>query len=655
MGCTSSPEEKNEKKALKKSKENIIENKNVENKNKEEIINENKIENNNIIESDNNINNKSENIIENKIDIKSDSKISVRKDIKIEIVDCGKKELEINNENNIDFKELFMDNLSPGILNLFQNNSKLFYSQSFLEGICLEYGLMGKSKNKNEAYKIYKDGADAKNDYLCMYRLHRIYLCDYKDFNIEKDKDLEQIYLYKCFAYLPYSIIKGNYFIFNKINISYIIAVYLDKEDPNLEYLNKYMEYLEENKTKYNLTTNDIKLMELVLKAHFKSEAYLTNVNNLKQFLNLDKGDAAYYEAQLKFCNFYLDYFKYKCDKDKIKTIFENLIKSKYYKASYDYGNFLINEGEGDKAKDIIKLGMENSKQFCISEYCYVILKEIEMSKLLSDYKVVTDFIKNLFLSISLEKLNYSSAIYSLFYLYKHSSFKNELQNDYINLLLEIITNIENNLKEISNSKNNFDEKYIIEIPMLLGQIYYYGIFNKIKTDKSKALEHFKKSYKLSKENEYDYYKRINYLYIYKCRKNLFKNKKIDEKKLLKTKNKLIKLYINSNYLNAFEIYNLYKIYKSNDNENEKSNDNIISLVKKGYDIKMIYSFRDYIYKEKCKNVLKNYLCNFCFKNKNEIFLEPCKHLLCQECFKQIKNNKCSICQTNFEKPENIK
>ena len=437
MGCTSSPEEKNEKKALKKSKENIIENKNVENKNKEEIINENKIENNNIIESDNNINNKSENIIENKIDIKSDSKISVRKDIKIEIVDCGKKELEINNENNIDFKELFMDNLSPGILNLFQNNSKLFYSQSFLEGICLEYGLMGKSK----------------------------------------DKDLEQIYLYKCFAYLPYSIIKGNYFIFNKINISYIIAVYLDKEDPNLEYLNKYMEYLEENKTKYNLTTNDIKLMDIVLKAHFKSEAYLTNVNNLKQFLNLDKGDTAYYEAQLKFCNFYLDYFKYKCDKDKIKTIFENLIKSKYYKASYDYGNFLINEGEGDKAKDIIKLGMENSQQFCISEYCYVILKEIEMSKLLSDYKVVTDFVKNLFLSISLEKLNYSSAIYSLFYLYKHSSFKNELQNDYINLLLEIITNIENNLKEISNSKNNFDEKYIIEIPMLLGQIYYYGIF----------------------------------------------------------------------------------------------------------------------------------------------------------------------------------
>ena len=247
MGCASSPEEKNNKKPIEKPNENIIKNKNdnrIQIINNEEIINENKIKNKNIIESKNKIDNKIEIIDEkneNKIDIKSDSKIS-RKDINIEIINNDKKELnEINNENNIDFKELFMDNLSPEILKIFQNNSKSFYSQSFLEGICLEYGLMGKSKNNNEAYKIYKDGADSKNDYLCMYRLHRIYRCDYKYFNLEKDKDLEQIYLYKCFAYLPYSIIKGNYFIFNKINISYIVAVYLDKEDPNLEYLNKYM------------------------------------------------------------------------------------------------------------------------------------------------------------------------------------------------------------------------------------------------------------------------------------------------------------------------------------------------------------------------------------------------------------------------------
>ena len=655
MGCTSSPDEKKDKKPLENKKDKQI-------KDNKEIINENKIENikenQNANIKDNKIENKSDNNIvnknENKNDIYSDSRISMRKDIKIDIINNDKEELEINKENDIDFKELFMDNLSPEFIKLFQNNSKLFYSQSFLEGICLEYGIIGKSQNKNEAYKIYKDGADSKNDYLCMFRLYRIHQCEYKDFNLEKDKDLEQIYLYKCFAYLPYSIIKGNYFIFNKINISYIIAVYLDKEDPHLEYLNKYMEYLEENKKKFNLTTNDIKLMKLVLKAHFKSEEYSKNLNNLNKFLELEKGNTAYYEAQLKFCNFYLDFFKYNCDKDKIKKIFENLIKSEYYKASYDYGNFLINNGEYDLAKNIIKKGMENSQQFCISEYCYIILKEIEISKLLSDYEIITNFLKNLFLSICLEKLNYSSAFFTLYYIYKHSSFKNELQKDYINLLLEIYNNLEKNLKSNTNKNNNFDEKYMIEIPMLLGQIYYYGILNKIKPDKSKALEYFKISYKLSKENKYESFQRFIYLYIYKCRKYLFKNKKIDEKKLNKTKNKLINLYINNDYLNVFEIYNLYKIYKNNDNE--KSHNNNIIFLKYGYDIKMIYSFRDYIYKEKCKNVLQNYFCNFCFKKENEIILEPCKHLLCQACFNEIKNNKCCcICQTNFEKSENIK
>ena len=190
----------------------------------------------------------------------------------------------------------------------------------------------------------------------------------------------------------------------------------MDKEDPNLEYLIN-IKFLEENKAKFNLTTNDIILIKLVLRAHFKSEEYITNINKLNQLLDLKKGDTAYYEAQLKFCNFYLDYFKYKYDKDKIKQIFENLIKSEYYKASYDYGNYLINEEDYNKAKEIIKVGMENSQQFCISEYYYIILKETELNKFIFNYEVITDFIKNLFLSICLEKLNYSSAFFTLYYI----------------------------------------------------------------------------------------------------------------------------------------------------------------------------------------------------------------------------------------------
>ena len=89
-------------------------------------------------------------------------------------------------KEKVDFKELFMESLSPEFLKLFQENINLFYSRSFYEGIGYEYGLFGKSKNPSKAYKIYKDAADFKYDYLCMYRMHRIFLTDYEEFGVKK-------------------------------------------------------------------------------------------------------------------------------------------------------------------------------------------------------------------------------------------------------------------------------------------------------------------------------------------------------------------------------------------------------------------------------------------------------------------------------------
>ena len=111
---------------------------------------------------------------------------------------------EINNIiEKVNYKELLLEGLSPEFLKLFQDNLNLFYSQNFLEGISYEYGLFGKSKNIKKAFKIYQEAADFKYDYLCMYRMHRIFSTDYKDFGIKKNEDLHRLYLYKCFAYLP--------------------------------------------------------------------------------------------------------------------------------------------------------------------------------------------------------------------------------------------------------------------------------------------------------------------------------------------------------------------------------------------------------------------------------------------------------------------
>ena len=91
------------------------------------------------------------------------SLISINKDINLEMDE------EDKNSEKINFKQLFMDGLpSSDFINLFKENSKLYYSKAFYEGIFKEYGLFGEARNKKEAFDIYKKGADDKNDYLCM-------------------------------------------------------------------------------------------------------------------------------------------------------------------------------------------------------------------------------------------------------------------------------------------------------------------------------------------------------------------------------------------------------------------------------------------------------------------------------------------------------
>ena len=90
--------------------------------------------------------------------------------------DEEKEKIIINSIGKLNFKELFMEGLSPEFQKLFKENINLYFSQPFIEGASYEYGLFDKSKDTGKALKIYKDAADFKYDYLCMYRMHRIFL-----------------------------------------------------------------------------------------------------------------------------------------------------------------------------------------------------------------------------------------------------------------------------------------------------------------------------------------------------------------------------------------------------------------------------------------------------------------------------------------------
>ena len=142
-----------------------------------------------------------------------------------------KERLIINSIGKVNFKDLLLESLTPEFLKLFQENSHLFYSQPFLNGVSYEYGLFGKSINMAKAFEIYKDAADNKYDYLCIYRMHRIFLTDYKDFGVQKNGDLHRLYLYKFFAYLPIIIIDQSYYLLNKIDVTNELSILNNEYD----------------------------------------------------------------------------------------------------------------------------------------------------------------------------------------------------------------------------------------------------------------------------------------------------------------------------------------------------------------------------------------------------------------------------------------
>ena len=517
-----------------------------------------------------------------------------------------KERLIINSIGQVNFKDLLLESLTPEFLKLFQENSHLFYSQPFLNGVSYEYGLFGKSKDIIKAFEIYKDAADNKYDYLCMYRMHRIFLTDYKDFGVPKNADLHRLYLYKCFAYLPFDLIEKSLYLLNKIDVTNELSILFDEYDNNnFENFDEFVDFLKNHKYQFNISYNDILLINCVVYNLFAQKEYAKKY--LDNLLTLENSDKAFYEARLKYCNFYLKNYKDNCDKTKIKNIFDNLIKMDYYKACCDYGFFLVDEKKYDEAKIIFKKGYDNCQIFCCQLYTYMFLTTTDFKQLLSDYNIIYYILKNMLIVYSFIKLGSNSFLYALHYLIKNSSFKQRLENDFGKYAIEIFRKNENYFNNQANDyiRKNFSDIYSMSIPNNFGTMYYYGILNIIKQDREKALVYLKKGYQVSKEKNDDYYKRLNYLYIYKCRKYLLKNNKITMRKLNKTKEKLLRFYeeCKLNYLGKEELYNYYKLYKIGVNENTQ--EKLISILKAGKAPGLLYHFKDYISREKCRIALE--------------------------------------------------
>ena len=281
-----------------------------------------------------------------------------------------------------------------------------------------------------------------------------------------------------------------------------------------------------------------------------------------------------------------------------------------------------MNENKYDEAKNILKKGSDNSQQFCFAEYIFLLLRATNFNQILTDYKLASYILKSKCLIICFDKLRLSSFYYMVYYLAKHSSFRQKIISDFSRYALEIYKTEEKYILNENNGsiENNFAEKYTMQIFMSFATDCYYGIPDNIKPDKEKALIYFKKAYLLAKEKEYVYNKRISYLNIYKCRKYLYKNNKISLRKLNKTKEKLFRLYEECNIddLSAGELYNYYKLYKIDVYGNTQNK--LIALLKKGKNGNYLYHFQNIVCREKCKIALdKEYSSNSSLSQNNII------------------------------------
>jgi len=180
-----------------------------------------------------------------------------------------------------------------------------------------------------------------------MYKMHIIYLCEYEKFNVPLSRVLEKIYLLKCFSYFPNTILDFNLNLFDEIDVKEEILEMLDLEDDYS--LNKHKQFfalLNKEKEKYNLTENDINLMEGILFCYYKKESdtFKLPFNLLNSLVPKTEFDYSYYNAKNK-CVYLRQFANLEnsfSDSD-IENFYKDIENKKLYEFYSDYAVYLFN------------------------------------------------------------------------------------------------------------------------------------------------------------------------------------------------------------------------------------------------------------------------------------------------------------------------
>ena len=628
--------------------------------------------------------------------------------MKEEILDKGEKMfLPINEEsdkecykiNNIENWAESFYNLKSGIIleRYKQIMAKSEYAK-FFEGLNYEYGINNYPLDTTKAFQIYKTAAETSTDTLSMFRLYRIYKKDFKKFNIEKRNFvLEKFYIMKCFTYLTDRERIDNFYLCGRFNIEgELVNNIKNKSTKKLfKWFSEYFIFLSKNQEIYNISNDEIILVENVIGYVFKYHSLKYFVNNLTKLEEKGHPVAIY---NLGLYN--------KQERPYYAKIHEKLYNLNYYRSFSNYAIFL---GYGRDALNIIRKSLTNGYFLHIKIYkeIFFMINEFEdifkspqlKQELLFIFSSLMDAIIADELDLLLE------FIYMRKIMIKHFNFGNELKGNFDFYTKEILDYLMKFTKGTDDENKTILIKYYInndfylELYTKLCYIYYYGVSGIIDRNYDKAINQCEYLLK-NKDILYDE-RFVRYvIYLAKCKQR--KLGKIEDKKqdsnekekinnendLIELEKKLINMFYEIFTEDTIKIYPpslffiLSKFYSSTSVNNQDmileyvllnraANAPLLHLDNISYD----YFQEKYLkYKAKKKLEEKNKeeyykklkeskgiinvegygedgtICPICFTNKKSVICLPCKHFFCKPCLdKLIGKSDCPICRTQIK------
>ena len=560
------------------------------------------------------------------------------------------------NAVKLDYKNVFFDHLGPELNKLFEKNKNKVSIKNFLDASQYEYGFFNKEIDLQKAFSLYKKYAD-EYDYLCMYKMHIIYLCEYDKFNVGFNRILEKIYLFKCFAYLPNYVYDWRLKLFEKIDVLLEIAKMLDLEDMNLDKHKLFFDLLIAYKDNYNLSENDVNLMKGTFYCYFNKQVEddlnILSFSILSSIMPQGESDFAYYNARNK-CVYFRESMNLKTiiSDTEIEKFYKEIEDKKLYQFYGDYGNYLLDKK--DKANpEIIKILATASNEgdlFGSFRAYQASIDYYDLDDVLEDFDKASNILDFLLDEIVFEKLMFSQFILLVGLLIKYSKFPEKIEEKYFPYVKEINDYINSILEKEETIKEKLEHYYIIK-----SYIYYFGFKDIEERNLQKSLELQDKA--LSITNEI-YAKRRNHIFRYNIIKILHEKKLKSDEELNKEKKNMIQFYYDNINL-KYELIDCYVLGKDFYEGITRKKDEFITIsiyksaqnlfCKAIIDWKVQSEIKKFIKENENKIPKRNTddICCVCYENKVSKLFIPCGHFFCSFCTGIIeKDKKCPFCRT---------